>query len=95
MKEFKLDFTDDWEEGSPSVDAPSLIIEEAGELLNLKSNLEQKHNFGSVGLVNCPIAYDPLRRIAFRYICPSGFRKEDFSQLRAFSLDRGESFCFF
>ena len=92
MKEFKLDFTDDWEEGSPSVDAPSLIIEEAGELLNLKTNLEQKHNFGSVGLVNCPIAYDPLRRIAFRYICPSGFRKEDFSQLRAFSLDRGESF---
>ena len=56
MKEFKLDFTDDWEEGSPSVDAPSLIIEEAGELLNLKSNLEQKHNCGSVGLGNCPIA---------------------------------------
>ena len=92
MDEFKLDFTDEWEEGAPTVDAPSLIIEEDGELLHLKSNLEQKHNFGSVGLVNCPIAYDSLRRMAFRYICPSGFGKEDFSQLRAFSLDRGESF---
>jgi hypothetical protein len=92
VKEFKLDFTDDWEEGSPSVDTPTLIIEEAGELLNLKSNLEQKHNFGSVGIVNCPIAYDPVRRMAFRYICPSGFSKEDYSQLRAFSVDRGESF---
>ena len=92
MDESKLDFTDEWEESAPLVDAPSLIIEKDGELLHLKSNLEQKYNFGSVGLVNCPIAYDSFRRMAFRYICPSGFRKEDFSQLRAFSLDRGESF---
>jgi hypothetical protein len=92
VKEFKLEFTDDWDEGTPSGDTPSLIIEESGELLYLKSNLELQHNFGSVGLVNCPIAYDPVKRMAFRYICPSGFRKNDFSQLRAFSLDRGESF---
>ena len=92
MKECKLELAGDWEESAPTGDAPSLIIEEAGKLLDLESNLEQKHNFGPVGLVNCPIAYDPIRRTAFRYICPSGHKKEDFSQLRAFSLDRGESF---
>ena len=92
MKKCKLELADGWKEGAPTDDAPSLIIEEAGELLYLKSNLEHKHNFGPVGLVSCPIAYDPHRRMAFRYICPPGLRKEDFSQLRAFSLDRGESF---
>ena len=92
MRECKLEFADNWEECAPTNDAPSLIIEEAGELLDLKSDLEQKHNFGPVGPVDCPIAYDPVRRMAFRYICPSGIRKENFSQLRAFSLDRGESF---
>jgi len=42
--------------------------------------------------VDCPIAYDPVRRLGFRYVCTSGFRRGDFSQLRAFSVDRGESY---
>jgi hypothetical protein len=42
--------------------------------------------------VDCPIAYDATNRLAFRYVCATGLQRGDFSQLRAFSIDRRESF---
>lgn len=69
-----------------------MLSEESGRLCLLGGDLSVLHDFGSVGPVDCPIAYDASRRLAFRYVCASGFQRGDFSQLRAFAVDRGESF---
>lgn len=91
--ELKIDFADGWHESKPSAEAPRLLAEESAHLHRLAPDLQRSHDFGPVGPVDCPIAYDPVRRLAFRYVCASGFRRGDFSQLRAFSVDRGESYA--
>lgn len=84
---------DGWREATPGSDAPRLLAEEDGHMRLLAPDLKVAHDFGAVGPVDCPMAYDPVRRLAFRYVCASGFRRGDFSQLRAFSVDRGESYA--
>ncbi len=88
----KLNFAEEWRAAAPAADSPCLLAEEDGRLRLLAPDLQVQHDFGAVGPVDCPIAYDPVRRLAFRYVCASGFRRGDFSQLRAFSVDRGESY---
>ncbi|MGZ0706811.1 hypothetical protein ACWPKO_00560 [Coraliomargarita sp. W4R53] len=92
MNSLKIEIAAGWREALPTVEAPSLLIETEGRLQHLTSQLELTHDFGHVGPVECPIAYDPVRRLAFRYVCAAGFRNRDFSQLRAFSVSAGESF---
>lgn len=81
-----------WKQRVSSSEAPRLLSEESGRLCLLSGDLSLEHDFGAVGPVDCPIAYDASRRLAFRYVCAAGFQRGDFSQLRAFSIDRGESF---
>ncbi|MDQ8195502.1 hypothetical protein QEH59_13800 [Coraliomargarita sp. SDUM461004] len=92
MSALKIDFTAGWYEAAPSTNVPDLLAEESGRLRLLSADLGLKHDFGAVGPVECPIAYDPVRGLAFRYVCAAGFRGRDFSQLRAFSVARGESY---
>ncbi|NBB80230.1 MAG: hypothetical protein GVY36_12445, partial [Verrucomicrobia bacterium] len=56
-------------------------------------DLTERHDYGAVGPVDCPIAYDPVRRLGFRYACAEGARRGDYSQLRAFSVDRLQSYA--
>ncbi|PXA04081.1 hypothetical protein DDZ13_08565 [Coraliomargarita sinensis] len=57
----------------------------------LGSDGREIHDFGQVGPVACPVAYDPVSRKAYRYVCASGFSSmKDFSQIRAFSMQSGE-----
>ncbi|MDA9317367.1 hypothetical protein N9Q19_01035 [Puniceicoccaceae bacterium] len=92
MSDVSIIAAEGWKEGAPSSEMPLLLSEESGRLCLLDSNLSMQHDFGSVGPVDCPIAYDATRRLAFRYVCEASFQYEDFSQLRAFSIDRRESF---
>jgi hypothetical protein len=89
---FKTDFADGWQSGSPDAAARPLLAEMDGRLQLLGPDLAQKHDYGAVGPVDCPIAYDPARRLAFRYVCAEGSRRGDYSQLRAFSVDRQQCF---
>jgi hypothetical protein len=92
MSQLQFNQTDDWREISPSADVPRLLVEQDGHLRLLTHDLQVSFDYGPVGPVDCPIAYDPVRRLGFRYVCASGGRRGDFSQLRAFSIDRGESY---
>lgn len=92
MDDLSIVAADGWKEGAPSSEAPRLLSEESGRLCLLGGDLSVEHDFGAVGPVDCPIAYDASRRLAFRYVCAAGFQRGDFSQLRAFSIDREESF---
>lgn len=92
MSDVVLDAADAWREVSPRADAPGLLVEAEGRLRHLAGDLSLRHDFGPVGPVDCPIAYDPVRGLAFRYICSPGFGRKDYSQLRAFSVSRQESY---
>jgi hypothetical protein len=91
--DFKIRCAETWREVAPQAGAPDLLLEKEGRLVHLHSDFKAVHDYGAVGPVDCPIAYDPVRRLAFRYVCASGYQRGDFSQLRAFSIDRGESFA--
>lgn len=78
-------------EVKPRSDGPDLLVEEEGRLKRLASDGNEQNDFGRVGPIECPIAYDPKMETAFRYVCQSGVFVKDFSQLRAFSMRSGES----
>ncbi|MDQ8207579.1 hypothetical protein QEH52_08665 [Coraliomargarita sp. SDUM461003] len=88
----KIDIADTWRSSSPTAGVPDLLIEREGRMQQLDGQLNLKHDFGAVGPVDCPIAYDPVRRLAFRYVSAAGYRGRDYSQLRAFSVAAGESY---
>ena len=89
MKKLEFELADGWTEVAPRPDAPSLLVEDSGRLLHLNSDLSLKHDFGEVGPVECPIAYDPVGRQAYRYVCAKGLARCDFSELRAYDLNTG------
>ena len=88
----KIDITKNWQLGTPDATAPALFAEMGGRLRLLAPDLAERHDYGAVGPVDCPIAYDPARRLGFRYVCAEGARRGDYSQLRAFSVERGQSY---
>ena len=88
----EIQITDNWRLDRPDAAAPPLLAEVGGRLRLLAPDLAEQHDFGAVGPVDCPIAYDPKRRLGFRYVCAEGARRGDYSQLRAFAVDRGQSF---
>ena len=81
-----------WTEIAPRGDAPELLVEASGRLRHLDSTGRCLHDFGPVGPVECPLAYDPVSRVAFRYVCEAGFGRKDFSQIRAFRLGERTSY---
>ena len=91
MSDLNIKAENGWCEAEPSLDAPQLLSEESGRLRLLNGDLSMDHDFGAVGPVDCPIAYDAARRLAFRYVCKAGYQGGDFSQLRAFSVTHKES----
>jgi hypothetical protein len=77
---------------APQPDAPELLVEQEGRLKRLRADGKAIHDYGSVGPVECPLAYDPASGTAYRYVCASsGSSRRDFSQLRAFSVSTGQS----
>ncbi|MEN8842480.1 MAG: hypothetical protein ABF323_00645, partial [Lentimonas sp.] len=81
-----IEFTAVWSEVSPRSDAPDLLIEEDGRLLFQRSDFSPLYDFGAVGPVDCPIAYDAKTQTAYRYVSASSVSRRDYSQLRSFNL---------
>lgn len=92
QEDFSIEFADGWRRDVPDAAAPPLLAEEGGRLRLIGPDLAELHDYGLVGPVDCPIAYDPVRRLGFRYVCAEGSRRGDYSQLRAFSVDRRQSY---
>jgi hypothetical protein len=90
--EFKINFAAGWRAAAPDASALQLLAEERGRLRLLNPDLSQLHDYGVVGPVDCPVAFDSVRRLGFRYVCAEGSRRGDYSQLRAFSVDRRQSY---
>lgn len=88
----KIEIAENWGLDQPDAAALPLLAEAGGRLRLLAPDLAERHDYGAVGPVDCPIAYDPKRRLGFRYVCAEGGRRGDFSQLRAFAVDRGQSY---
>ncbi len=86
-----IDTAPDWVEQPACADAPDLLVESDGRLKQLRSDGSEVHDFGVVGPVDCPLAYDATRRTAYRYVCGAGLHEKDYSLLRAYSLERGQS----
>ncbi|WOO43329.1 hypothetical protein [Rubellicoccus peritrichatus] len=77
-----------WKQIAPRDIGKKLIWESDGQLLSAKTDFSDICTLGKVGRIDCPIAIDPVRRIAIRYACQdSGGR--DFSELRSYHLDQG------
>lgn len=95
MNTLKLEFTESWREVAPRADAPDLLMEEAGRLLHRTSDFTQLYDFGPVGPVDCPVAYNPVTRTAYRYVCAASTGRRDYSQLRAYELNSGRSYAVF
>ena len=91
MSRLKIKLSEEWNERASSADAPDLLTEMDGHLVHLAGDLRVLHDFGSVGPVECPIAYDSSSRVAYRYVSPSHLARRDYSELRAFDVDTHES----
>lgn len=78
-------------EVAPRPDGPELLVELDGRLKRLRSDGHELRDFGRVGPVECPFAYDPATETAYRYVCASGVFVKDYSQLRAFSMRTGQT----
>jgi hypothetical protein len=91
MDTLNLEFAEGWREVAPRADAPDLLIEEGGRLLHQSSDFGLPFDFGALGPVDCPIAYDKASRTAFRYVSAPSLTRRDYSELRAFDLSTGES----
>lgn len=91
MASIQLDCAAGWTEVDPNPDGPKLLVEHAGRLRYMGSDGRWLHDFGPVGPVDCPLAYDASTRTAYRYVCGSKLSLPDFSQLRAYSIDSASS----
>ncbi len=95
MSSIALEYANQWQEVAPCADAPSLLVECEGQLGHIGSDGSLIRDFGLVGPVDCPLAYDSESRTAYRYVCGADLSRRDFSQLNAYALDRGsvETLC--
>lgn len=91
MDGLNLQIADGWHLVNPKATAPDLLIEESGILKQISSSMKTKAELGSVGPVDCPIAYDPVAHTAYRYVCEARHIRRDFSQIYAYNLEDGTS----
>ena len=89
MSDLDLELADGWSEIAPRAGAPDLLVEEGGRLAHLRSDFSRVHEFGAVGPVDCPLAYDAEEQTAYRYVSAARLRGADFSQIRAYNLRTG------
>jgi hypothetical protein len=90
MSVVDLELASGWKQVAPRSDGPELLLETDGQLSHVRGNFEVLKDFGKVGLVACPLAYDAQRREVYRYVCEYRSGQRDFSQIRIFNLDTGD-----
>lgn len=86
-----IEFAEGWQSVAPRADAPGLIVETDGRLVYQQSDFSSAQDLGAVGPVDCPVAFDPVTRTAYRYVCASTLSRGDYSELRAYDLATGQS----
>lgn len=77
-----------WKQVAPRPIGKKLVWEGDGRLHSAEADFANVHVLGKVGRVDCPIAIDPVRRIAMRYVCQD-HGGQDFSELRSYHLELG------
>lgn len=77
-----------WQQVGPRAIGKKLLWESGGKLHLSDTDFSQPHVLGAVGRIDCPVAVDPVRRMAFRYTCPDQNGK-DYSEIVAYHLDLG------
>jgi len=85
----RLDVPDGWREAEGGAALPPLLVEHGDALELLGSDLARRQRWAPLGWVDCPVALDAGRGIAYRYVCEGRARARDFSELRAFDLANG------
>ncbi|MGE9292975.1 MAG: hypothetical protein ACQKBW_05130 [Puniceicoccales bacterium] len=78
-----------WEAVTPHDVGPKLLWQAGSSLMVSGTDFSEPRDLGEVGLVDCPIAYDPSRGLAYGYASPRGRQREDFSEFRAWHPDQG------
>jgi hypothetical protein len=89
MAPISLQIAAGWQEIAPDPHGPELLVECDGRVKHLRSDGSEISDFGHVGPVECPLAYDPKTRTAYRYVCGADLSTKDFSRIEAFSLADG------
>ncbi|MDP0497160.1 MAG: hypothetical protein Q7Q73_13230 [Verrucomicrobiota bacterium JB024] len=78
-----------WQMVSPRSVGIPLLWQAGAKLMCGQTDFAEPVTLGEVGLVDCPVAFDPGRGLAYGYASPQGRQREDFSELRAWHLDQG------
>lgn len=80
-----------WKTVAPRASGHKLVWQSGSKLYCSDTDFTNPMCMGNIGPVDCPVAVDPKRGLAYRYVSPEYFESKDFSELRSFNLQTGES----
>jgi hypothetical protein len=87
----KLQLAEGFREVAPRPCGRRLLWEENGDFRYSETDFLTPHSFGHLGGVDCPLAVDAARGVAWAYCCQYRLGVRDYSEIREFDLATGRS----
>jgi hypothetical protein len=87
----KLQLAEGFREVAPRPCGHRLLWEEGGNFRYTETDFLEPRNFGHLGPVDCPLAVDAARGLAWAYCCQYRLGVRDYSEIREFNLATGRS----
>jgi hypothetical protein len=87
----KLQLAEGFREVPPRACGRQLLWEENGEFKFSPTDFSAPRTFGHLGGVDCPLAVDATRGVAWAYCCQYRLGVRDYSEIREFDLATGRS----
>lgn len=78
-----------WKQVPPRSTGRRLVWRSGSGLWCSQTDFAEPRALGDVGPVECPLAVDASSGLVYRYVCPTGYVKRDFSEVRSFDLNTG------
>ena len=78
-----------WQAVPPRATGRHLLWQAGAKLMCAGTDFAEPQLLGETGLVDCPLAVDAARGLAYGYASPQGRQQEDFSELRAWHIKEG------